>query len=83
MKKIYEHIKSECELPRARLQYTYKDFDLVIQVGGNICVDFREDEKNIKTMEELSTRPGFMFFNNSIEGQEFWKNNPIIKYERT
>ena len=32
---------------------------------------------NIKTMEELSTRPGFMFFNNSIEGQEFWKNNPI------
>ena len=30
-------------------------------------------------MEKIKSKYGefFMFFNNSIEGKEFWKNNPI------
>ena len=77
IKEIYFKIKGECELPLAQLGYTYVDFDKVIQIGRTLCVDFNEDEKNIKQMEELSTRAGFMFFNNSNEGKFWFKNNPI------
>jgi hypothetical protein len=28
-------------------------------------------------MEDIASRPGFMFFNNSTEGMEFWDNNEI------
>jgi hypothetical protein len=79
MRKIYFKIKRNCELPVAMLNYTYKDFDGVIHPFNNILVDFKEDEKNIEKMENIKLKYGqfFMFFNNSNEGIEFWKNNPI------
>ena len=79
MKDIYFKIKQNCELPVAVLSYTYKDFDGVIHPFNNIFVDFKEDEKNIKKMEAIKEKHAqfFMFFNNSDEGIEFWKNNPI------
>jgi hypothetical protein len=79
MKEIYFKIKQNCELPVAVLNYTYKDFDGVIHPFNNIFVDFKEDEKNIKQMEAIKDKYAqfFMFFNNSDEGIEFWKNNPI------
>lgn len=79
MKEIYFKIKQNCELPVAILNYTYKDFDGVIHPFNNIFVDFKEDEKNIKQMEAIKDKYAqfFMFFNNSDEGIEFWKNNPI------
>ena len=77
MKETYFKIKGECELPVAQIGYTYVDFDKVIQIGRTLWVDFKEDEKNIKQMEELSTRVGFMFFNNSDVGKSWFKNNPI------
>jgi len=77
MKDVYYQIKSEYkgDMSVARLQYTYQDFDLVIQVGSNICIDWTDDDKNIKTMQEISERAGYMFFNNSTEGIQFWKEN--------
>lgn len=80
IRKIYKQIKSECELPVALLTYTYKDFDGVLHPGASIAIDFRDsDEINIEKMEGVKSKYGefFMFFNNSIEGREFWKNNPI------
>lgn len=79
MKEIYFKIKQNCELPVAMLTYTYKDFDGVIHSFDKIFVDFKEDEKNIEKMEAIKEKYGsfFMFFNNSDEGIEFWKNNPI------
>jgi hypothetical protein len=79
MKEIYFKIKQNCELPVAILNYTYKDFDGVIHPFNKIFVDFKEDEKNIKQMEAIKDKYAqfFMFFNNSDEGIEFWKNNPI------
>jgi tRNA A58 N-methylase Trm61 len=79
MREIYFKIKQNCELPVAMLNYTYKDFDGVIHPFDNIFVDFKEDEKNIEKMESVKKKYGqfFMFFNNSDEGIEFWKNNPI------
>lgn len=42
-------------------------------------MDFKEDENNIKQMEAIKKKYAqfFMFFNNSDEGIEFWKNNSI------
>ena len=79
MREIYFKIKQNCELPVAVLTYTYKDFDGVIHPFNNIFVDFNEDEKNIEKMENVKEKYAqfFMFFNNSDEGVEFWKNNPI------
>lgn len=80
MNKIYEQIKSECELPVASLKYTYKDFEGVLHPFDSIFVSFRDsDEINIEKMEKVKNKYGssFMFFNNSTEGKEFWKKNPI------
>ena len=77
MKEIYLKIKKECDLPKAVLNYTYKDSDGIIQIGKTLNVDFNEDEKNIKQMEEISNSLGFMFFNNSEEGKKWFKDNPI------
>ena len=80
MKEVYHQIKNDKtreSLPVAQLQYTYQDFDKVIQVGGSIFIDWDEDKENIEKMEDIASRPGFMFFNNSIEGMGFWGNNKI------
>ena len=80
MNEIYQQIKSECELPVALLTYTYKDFDGVLHPFDKIAIDFRDsDEINIEKMEKVKGKYGefFMFFNNSTEGKEFWRNNPI------
>ena len=79
MNEVYEQIKNECNLPVAILTYTYKDFDGTIHPFNSINVDFKDDEINIKKMEEVRDKYGefFMFFNNSVEGKEFWKANPI------
>ena len=80
MREIYLKIKQDCELPKAMLTYSYKDFDGVIHPFGKICVDFKEDDEiNIKKMEDVKQKYGsfFMFFNNSDEGIEFWKSSKI------
>ena len=86
MNEIYQQIKSECELPAAILTYTYKDFDGVLHPFANIAISFRDsDEINIEKMEKVKSEHGefFMFFNNSVEGKEFWKNNPITITNKT
>ena len=80
MKEVYYQIKNdrpEDSLSIARLQYTYEDFNRVIQVEGSIPIKWDEDKENIEKMEDIASRPGFMFFNNSTEGMEFWDNNEI------
>ena len=79
MNEVYYQIKSECKLPMAMLTYTYKDFEGVLHLFEKIFVDLKEDEINIKMMEDVKSKYGdfFMFFNNSDEGKLFWKNNPI------
>lgn len=77
---LYQQMKSECELPVALLTYTYRDFDGVLHPYASIPINFRDsDEINIEKMEKVKSKYGefFMFFNNSKEGREFWKNNPI------
>lgn len=84
MNEIYQQIKNECKLPVILLTYTYKDSRGVLYPFAGIPISFRDsDETNIEKMEEVKSKYGesFMFFNNSSEGKEFWKNNPIKFYE--
>jgi hypothetical protein len=88
MNEIYQQIKSESELPMAIVTYSYKDFEGVLHPFDSITINFRDsDEINIQKMEKVKSKYGefFMFFNNSKEGKEFWKNNPITieQYEQS
>jgi hypothetical protein len=68
-----------CDLPMGMVGYTYKDENGVIQIGKNICLELRTDEitveKSVKIMEEIEKTDGFIFWNNSPEGEEFFKSN--------
>jgi len=82
MNEIYQQIKNECKLPVILLTYTYKDSRGVLHPFAGIPISFNDsDETNIEKMEEVKSEYGesFMFFNNSNEGKEYWKNNPIVE----
>ena len=68
-----------CGLPVGRIGYTYKDSNGVIQIGKDVCLELRTDEitveKSVNRMKEIEKTDGFMFWNNSPEGEEFFKSN--------
>ena len=64
------------DMPVARMGYTFKDKDDVIQIfGGSICVELREMEETFKKIEKIEQSPGFMFWNVSPEGEKWYKDN--------
>ena len=86
MNELYQQIKSESELPVIVLTYTYKDFEGTLFPFNKLFLDLKEDDDtNIRKMEKVKKKYGefFMFFNNSNEGKEFWKNNPIVAISKT
>ena len=68
-----------CDLPMGLVGYTYKDKDGVIRFGKNVCLELRTDEitveKSINIMKDIEKSDGFMFWNNSPEGEEFFNSN--------
>lgn len=68
-----------CDLPIGLVGYTYKDGNGVIQIGENIPLELRTDEitveKSVNIMKEIEKTDGFMFWNKSPEGEEFFKSN--------
>jgi hypothetical protein len=68
-----------CDLPMGLVGYTHKDKNGVIQIGRNVPLELRTDEltveKSVKIMEDIEKTDGFMFWNNSPEGEEFFKSN--------
>ena len=79
-REVYYKIYSASVLPVARIQFTTKDKDGVIQIGSSIDIRFSDNnvschEVNIKKMEKIAKRKNFMFWNNSAEGEEFFKEN--------
>ena len=68
-----------CGLPMGMVGYTYKDSNGVIQIGKSVCLELRTDEitveKSVNIMKEIENTDGFMFWNNSSEGEEFFKSN--------
>lgn len=67
------------DLPVGRIGYTYKDGNGVIQIGKDVCLELRADEitveKSVNIMKEIENTDGFMFWNRSPEGEEFFKRN--------
>jgi hypothetical protein len=49
----------------------------VIQIGKDVCLELRADvinvEKSLNIMKEIEKSDGFMFWNNSPKGEEFFK----------
>lgn len=68
-----------CDLPMGMIGYTYRDKNGVIQIGKSVCLELRTDEitveKSVDIMKEIERTDGFMFWNNSPEGEEFFKSN--------
>ncbi len=68
-----------CDLPRGRVGYTHKDGNGIIQIGRDVCLELRTDdatvEKSVKIMGEVEKTDGFMFWNNSPEGEDFFNSN--------
>ena len=68
-----------CDLPMGLVGYTYKDKNGVVQIGRNVPLELRTDEitveKSLNIMKEIEKSDGFMFWNNSPEGEDFFKNN--------
>ncbi len=77
-REIYFKTLMSTELPVGLSGYTYKDKNGVIQLGNSLCLRFSNEdhEENIKKMFEMETTiSGFMFWNNSPEGEEFFNEN--------
>ena len=68
-----------CDLPLGMIGYTYKDGNRVVQIGKSVCLELRTDEitveKSVNIMKEIEKTDGFMFWNNSPEGEEFFNRN--------
>ncbi len=74
-REIYFKMIMQCELPVCRFNYTFKE-DGVIKVDS-ITLSIREKDQDscisyMKTFEK--SKNGFMFWNNSIEAEEIYKN---------
>jgi hypothetical protein len=61
------------DFPVGRIGYICKDEHGVIQIGRNVCVRFSTKEsvcaENLELMREIESRPGFICWNCSEEGE--------------
>ena len=73
----YEYLKSKCKLPAAILGYTVEEGSVVKIGKGSIIVSLRgdQDERNIEKMTAVESISGFMFWNNSKDGEVFYSKN--------
>lgn len=75
-RQVYYKVYAKAELPQVMVFFTIKDKDDVIQLGDSVMLNFRDGhEACIKKMLKIEKRKGFMFWNNSPEGEEFLKTN--------
>ena len=77
-RELYFKIKSLGDgMPVARIGYTFKNKDDVIQIfGGSLCVSLRDDmSETFKKIEETEKTHGFMFWDVSPEGEKWYKDN--------
>jgi hypothetical protein len=75
-REVYYKIFTHSELPVAVIGYTTKDKDDVIQFWNTLYISFHDGhEINIKKMEKIAKRKGFMFWNMSDEGSKFFETN--------
>jgi chlorite dismutase len=78
-REVYYKVYAASVLPVALIQFTTKDKDGVIQLGKSVAISFEDKttghEDNIRRMEKIASKKDFLFWNNSPEGEEFFKTN--------
>lgn len=74
-REIYFKCKFLCDMPVGIIFYVIKDNNDIIQLGQQLWVQFKEDDMNIEKMVEIEKIEGFMFWNKSVEGELWFKNN--------
>lgn len=78
-REIYFKALIMSDLPMGRIGYTYKDKNGVIQIGKTLCVSLKTNENivinAIKQMNKIEQLDGFMFWNLSLEGEIFYREN--------
>jgi hypothetical protein len=77
-RETYYKIYATSELPVAVFTYSHRNVFGIIQIGS-VNINFNEPhESNISKLEEIEDLfMDFMFWNNSDEGEKFWRENPI------
>jgi len=78
IQEIYYKIKEESKNHDALIGYTVKDKEENVRLNLTVLVDFNNDKESIKTLEEISKKEGFMFFNASEEATKWFNNNTEI-----
>lgn len=76
-KEVYFKVYATTELPYAIFYYTFEDKNGVVQLFASRSILFGDGhEHNIEQLEKVEkTTEGFMFWNQSIEGESFLKEN--------
>ena len=73
-REVYYKVYSISDMPVAIIGFTLKDKNNVLQLGQSVWIKFGDGhEVNIKRMEKVQKTRGFMFWNNSSEGEEFFR----------
>ena len=78
-REIYFKNVINADLPQGLVFYVYKDNNDVIHIGNSIALSLSTKEsiviQSIESMEKVEKSNGFMFWNLSPEGEEFFNDN--------
>lgn len=76
-RQLYFKVKYLADMPVARMFYTLKDKNGIIQIcGGSLYISFYDNMKEtFKKIKKAEKTDGFMFWNNSPKGEKWIKNN--------
>lgn len=78
-REVYYKVYASSEMPVAIFYYVFKDKNDTIQLFGSRNISFRDDhENNIKQLEKVEKTDGFMFWNQSTEGEKFFNSNAMV-----
>lgn len=77
IEQIYYYIKNNSKLPVGMVGYSILEENVIQKYVVATAFYKDKDEENINRFYEISQKPGFMFFDQSLEGEKFWLENPI------
>lgn len=79
LKAIYLNVVSKSDIPLGKAHYTFLNEDGHIVFGEGVLLELKNDDVTIKDsierMKKIEQQDGFMFWNNSLEGEIFFEKN--------
>lgn len=81
-REIYFKILFYSDLPTGLVGYVYKDKNGTVQIGKTIPLELNTNEttveESVRHMKEIESTEGFMFWNNSPQGEKFFDTNSTV-----